>query len=83
MRAVVPVNTGREYCVPESAVVNFEGTDYVFAEKSGTEFEIFAINTGQRADGWVSIQGNDALYKRKLVTVNAYTLLMALKNKPE
>lgn len=83
MRAVIPIAARKEYCIPESAIVNFEGIDYVFAENSTALFEMLAVKTGPKSGGWVSIQGNDNLYKRKIATVNAYTILMAMKNKPE
>lgn len=71
--------------VPESAIVRFEGRNYVFLAKDSANFEMTPIETGVTQNGMVEIKTNEAinLNEQKLVLKNAYSLLGKLKNKTD
>jgi cobalt-zinc-cadmium efflux system membrane fusion protein len=74
--------------VPEAAVVNYEGTDYIFItdstgnEKEGPHYKAIPIKTGVKELGYIELvlpQGFDTK-NTKVVTKGAYDLLAKLKN---
>jgi cobalt-zinc-cadmium efflux system membrane fusion protein len=69
--------------VPNEAVVHFEGKNYVFIQTEPLVFEMVAVQTGIVTKEVIEIRNYEALIGKKIVIKNAYTVLMALKNKEE
>ena len=65
--------------VPEGAVVNHLGKNYVFTSGSDGKFEMVEVLTGSKENGFIEIRNADSV-KGFLVTQNAYALLGAMKN---
>lgn len=83
MNAVIEVNNLQSASLPEEAVVNFEGQQYIFTVESKNRFLMTAVETGIEEKGFIKIKNAAALTNKPIVIKNAYTLLMALKNKAE
>ena len=83
MNAEIEIKSQETQAIPEEAVVNYEGKDYVFVKISGIEFEMKAVVSGLKADQFVEVINFDAFKNKEIVTKGAYTLLMSLKNKSE
>lgn len=85
MNADIEVNSAEAYAVPEAAIVRYGDKQYVFAARAQNSYEMKEVVTGPSENGTVAIvdaKGLD-LAKQTLVTGNAYTLLMKLKNTAE
>ncbi len=83
MNAEIEVKSNDALTIPEDAVVNYEGKNYVFVELDKTNFKITEVTTGVSENGVVEILNGDALTTKNIVTKGAYTLLMKLKNKSD
>ncbi len=83
MNAVIEVNNLKTESIPEAAVVNFEGQNYIFIAESKNQFLMTAVETGIQEKGFLEIKNAEAFVNKPIVTTGAYTLLMALKNKAE
>lgn len=70
------------YALPETAIVHFEGKQFVFVVAAPNTFAMTAIQTGTHEDGYVEIL-NGAAIKGQVVTKNAFTVLGATKNVAE
>jgi cobalt-zinc-cadmium efflux system membrane fusion protein len=68
--------------VPESAVVNYLGKNYVFTSSAESKFDMVEAQTGLKEGGFIEIKNTDSI-KSLLVTHNAYAVLGALKNVAE
>lgn len=68
--------------LPETAVVNFEGKQFVFMATSPNSFTMTPVQTGSRENGYVEIINAQDL-KGQVVTKNAFTVLGAIKNVAE
>lgn len=68
--------------VPESAVVNYLGKNYVFTSSAEGKFDMVEVQTGSKEGGFLEIKNTDSI-KSQLVTHNAYAVLGALKNVAE
>lgn len=68
--------------LPETAVVNFEGKQFVFIATDANSFSMTPVQTGSRENGYVEII-NAPEIKGKVVTKNAFTVLGAIKNVAE
>lgn len=82
MNAVVELESMSSLCVPEQAVVTFEGKNYVFVASDPQKFEITEISTGLKENGYISLN-NAMLQDKDVVVEGSYTLLMMLKNKSD
>lgn len=70
------------YALPETAVVNYEGKQFIFLVKGNNTFSMTPVKTGARENGYVEIlQGNTIT--EQVVTKNAFTILGAIKNVAE
>jgi cobalt-zinc-cadmium efflux system membrane fusion protein len=65
--------------VPEGAVVNHLGKNYVFISPATGKFDMVEVLTGAKENGFVEIKNAEAV-NGLLVTRNAYSLLGAVKN---
>ncbi len=83
MNADIKIKTLQTATLPEEAIVNFEGVDYIFLALPENKFTMTAIETGIKENGNIEIKNATGLAGKTIVTKNAYTLLMSLKNKSE
>lgn len=86
--AVIETGSNSVFALPEAAIVNFEGKQFMFVAEDATKhsYRLLEISTGASDSGFVeiSIQGkslND--YKDKIVVKGAFELLNVLKNVEE
>lgn len=82
MNAVVELESMSSLCVPEQAVVTFEGKNYVFVASGAQKFEMTEVATRAKESGYISLNGN-TLEGKDVVVEGAYTMLMMLKNKSD
>lgn len=85
LNGVFELENKKVKAVPESAIVRFEGRNYMFLAKDSTNFEMIPIETGAIQNGMVEVKTNETinLNEQKLVLKNAYSLLGKLKNKTD
>jgi cobalt-zinc-cadmium efflux system membrane fusion protein len=83
MNAEIQLENDRKLAITEEAIVNFEGSDYVFVKKSDTSFEMMPIKIGSIGNGFAEVLNAESFKEKQLVAKGAYTLLMSLKNKSE
>lgn len=83
MNAIIESDNQKTTCLPETAVVNFEGQHYIFIAEPDNRFVMTAVETGIIEKGFIEIKNAAALIDKPIVVKGTYTLLMALKNKPE
>ncbi len=85
MNADIETHNRQWPVVPEDAVVNYEGKQYIFAAYSGNRYELKEVTTGDTENGFIALtsaKGID-LRTQPVVMSHAYTLLMKLKNRSE
>jgi membrane fusion protein, heavy metal efflux system len=83
MNADLEVKSTNASSIPEDAVVNFEGSNYVFVAKEKTQFLMVKVETGTKENGFIEVKNTDTFTDKQIVIKGAYTLLMKLKNKSE
>ena len=83
MNAEIEVSTHNANVLPEDAIVRFENKHYVFVAKGKQAFEMKEVQTGNAENNLVEIINAEQFDNENIVVKNAYTLLMALKNKAE
>ncbi|SEQ19725.1 efflux RND transporter periplasmic adaptor subunit [Flavobacterium urocaniciphilum] len=83
VNAIIELTNENAFAVNHDAVVTFEGENYVFIQESNTAFQMVKVQTGIISKDYTEIRNYEVLQNRKVVTKNAYTLLMVLKNKEE
>ncbi|MBW7914719.1 MAG: efflux RND transporter periplasmic adaptor subunit, partial [Taibaiella sp.] len=84
MNAEIRVDEADALVVPEDAVVRYGDKEYVFIVKGDKTYEMTEVATGSADEGYVAISwANEEGANKQVVTTNAYTLLMMLKNKSE
>jgi cobalt-zinc-cadmium efflux system membrane fusion protein len=83
MNATIELKNSKTKALPESALVSFEGKQYVFIQKDKNTFEMQIVAVGARENGFIEIKNAAQLAQQKIVINGAYTLLMSLKNKSE
>lgn len=81
MNAEIEVNRIDLTCVPEEAIVKWEGKDYVFEETGKGKYKMCKVVTGMADSGFVAI--TEGLPTGNLAVSNAYALLSKLKNNAE
>ncbi|EJL69455.1 RND family efflux transporter, MFP subunit [Chryseobacterium populi] len=80
MNAEIETSTSFSNAVPEVSIVNFEGKDFVFVEEKTRTYRLTPVTLGETENGFIQIHNIDDFKNKKIVTKNAYTLLMKLKN---
>ncbi|MCV9928238.1 efflux RND transporter periplasmic adaptor subunit [Flavobacterium sp. LS1R49] len=70
----------RALTVPEDAVVRWQGKFYVFSYTGENKFKMVQVETGTTTDGYRQIKSSVLNLSSKVVTKNAYTLLMTFMN---
>lgn len=83
MNAEIKLKSQQSPALPEESIIVYEGANYVFVQKSADKFLMTAIEAGTKENGFVEIMNSSSIAGKTIVTKGAYTLLMALKNKPE
>ena len=80
MNAEIETETSFFNALPEESIVNFEGQDYVFVEEKKQTYKMIPVTLGESENGFIQIKNFEDFKNTKIVTKNAYTLLMKLKN---
>lgn len=85
MNAEIALGNANAFVLPEDAVVRYGNKQYIFVAKAGNQYEMKEVQTGAAENGVIAISKADGidLKTQKVVTKNAYTLLMKLKNTAE
>lgn len=83
MNAEVEVNGNEVITIPENAIVNFQGVNYLFVANEDGTYEMKEAVVGEIENGWAEIKNSSAFGASKMVIEGAYQLLMSLKNKSE
>ena len=85
MNAIIEVKNTEAKAVPDDAIVRWQSKFYVFVAKGNNQFEMTEVLPGGSADGYtaITLPGNKSIDGLQIVTKNAYTLLMKLKNSAE
>lgn len=81
MNAEIALNNAAVSALPNDAVVKWKNKTYVFVANGADKFTMTPVETGTSNDGYTEIR--TALADKKIVTRNAYTLLMKMKNSEE
>lgn len=80
MNAEIETETSFSNALPEESIVNFEGKDYVFVQEKKQTYKMIPVTLGESENGFIQIKNIEDFNNKKIVTKNAYTLLMKLKN---
>jgi len=85
MSAEVEIKAHNALTVPLDAIVKWENESYVFVEKGKNTFEMLKVLSGVEERGFIEIlPAKDSFPENmKVVTANAYVLLMQMKNTGE
>jgi cobalt-zinc-cadmium efflux system membrane fusion protein len=85
LKAYVEAGTQRLSALPNEAIVNFEGKDYVFvAEKEANHFKMLEVTKGISELGYTEIVTKEGLNNESLIVTNgAYDILAKIKNSEE
>jgi membrane fusion protein, heavy metal efflux system len=83
MNAQINTASRTSLCLPEDAIVRFEGKQYIFSKLADAKFEMLEVQTGDTENGFTEIRNPESFRKLSIVGKGAYTLLMGLKNKEE
>ncbi|MBK9800053.1 MAG: efflux RND transporter periplasmic adaptor subunit [Bacteroidetes bacterium] len=85
LKAYVEAGTQRLSALPNEAIVNFEGKDYVFVtEKEANHFKMLEVTKGISELGYTEIVTKEGLNNESLIVINgAYDILAKIKNSEE
>jgi len=83
MNAEVEVKNGKALTLNEDAIVRWQNNHYVFVDAGNNNFKMTKVALGNQSQGKQQIDAAGINRTTKLVTKNAYTLLMKLKNSGE
>lgn len=83
MNAEVAVNNKKALTVNEEAIVRWENQFYVFVEQGKENYKMTKVNPGNHADGKEQFDAPGINSSTRLITKNAYVLLMKMKNSGE
>ena len=76
--AEIEIENANVSALPENSVIKWENKAHVFVKLTKDSFKLVPVETGVASNGLVEIKTN--LGGQEIVTKNAYTLLMKLKN---
>ena len=76
--AEIELNDAKVNALPEEAIVKWQNKPFIFVKTEANTFKMIPVELGVITNGFVEIKTN--LSKQEIVTTNAYTLLMQLKN---
>lgn len=83
VNALIESKNERAWVVNNNAIVNYEGKNYVFVQQKKNTYQMMEVEVGVISKQFTEIINFEELKNKKIVTQNAYTLLMTLKNKKE
>jgi membrane fusion protein, heavy metal efflux system len=85
MNGEIEINSKKAYVLPADAILNFEGANYIFQQKSKTSFTLSPVTVGESEQGYTEIvlPPQPMLSNTPIVIKGAYSLLMMMKNKAE
>lgn len=85
MNAIIELNTKNAPVLPNEAIVNYDGLNYIFIQKNDNTFDLLEIKIGNSENNFTEVISNDisSLLNKKIVVKGAYQLLMTMKNKEE
>ncbi|MDR0801895.1 efflux RND transporter periplasmic adaptor subunit [Fluviicola sp.] len=81
INAEIELNKAKVSCIPDEALVRWEGKDYVFVEETKGSYRMTPVTIGNSNEGSTELKSQ--LPAKNIVIKGAYTLLMKLKNKEE
>lgn len=82
VNAEIELNNVEVQVIPAASIVKWQNKSYVFVETAAATYTMFPVVTGMESRGMVEIVSGITA-TQKVVTANAYTLLMKLKNSSE
>ncbi|OXA70849.1 efflux transporter periplasmic adaptor subunit [Flavobacterium aquidurense] len=80
MNAEAEFENEKAITVPEDAVVRWQGKFFVFAAAGNNRYKMVAVEPGTTSEGYRQIKSSLINASSKIVTKNAYTLLMTFMN---
>ncbi|MCC6570737.1 MAG: efflux RND transporter periplasmic adaptor subunit [Chitinophagales bacterium] len=83
MNADIETTHSNAYTLPDDAIVRLENKQFIFIQQKDGQYVMTEVQTGISDNGITEILNGDSLKDATVVTHNAYTLLMKLKNKSE
>lgn len=85
LKAYVEAGTQKVSAVPDQAIVNFEGKDYVFvSEKQVNHFKMLEVIKGISELGYTEVELKEGLSNESIIVINgAYDILAKMKNSEE
>jgi len=83
MNAEVEVHDKKALTVNEEAIVRWQNNFYVFTEEKAGNFKMTKVTPGNHANGKEQFEAAGITSSTRLVTKNAYVLLMKMKNSGE
>jgi membrane fusion protein, heavy metal efflux system len=83
INGTIHANGHEMWCLPQEAIVDFEGAKYVFVVSNPNVYDMVKVMTGSNEDDFIAIEDFTILQNKTIVTKGAYALLMKLKNKEE
>ena len=83
MNAEVEVQNKKALTLNEDAIVRWQNNHYVFVETGANHFKMTKVSLGNQSQGKQQIEAPGLNSSTRMVTKNAYTLLMKMKNSGE
>jgi len=83
MNAEIQTITTLGQALPDECIIDFEGKSYVFVWEGNRNYRLTRISVEEPQNGLVKVLNNRDFEGKKIVSKNAYTLLMQLKNTTE
>ncbi|NUM50251.1 MAG: efflux RND transporter periplasmic adaptor subunit [Flavobacteriales bacterium] len=83
INADIELKTHQALVLPNEAIVRFENKSYAFLAVNKNTFEMIEVSIGNSYEGYTEIMIEDKYSSKNFVIKDAYTLLMAIKNKEE
>lgn len=80
INAAAEFDNEKAITVPEDAVVRWQGKFFVFALAGNNQYKMVTVEPGTTSDGYRQIKSSAINASSKIVTKNAYTLLMTFMN---
>ncbi|WP_286856907.1 MULTISPECIES: efflux RND transporter periplasmic adaptor subunit [Sphingobacterium] len=83
MNAEVQITATFGHSLPEESIVDFEGESFVFVSEGNRNYRMTRISIEEPQKGLVKVLNFQDFQGKQIVSKNAYTLLMQLKNTAE
>lgn len=81
MNGEIQLDKAKVWSIPEEAVVKFDNKSYLFTEVGSYTYRLIPVEIGKTMGGFVELKST--LPSGHIVTKNAYTILMKMKNGEE